>query len=152
MKSNNCLQWLLGLEPPSYQEIGPYSFKSYETRYNLKYDVNWTHIEYTYHQWDVFDPERSCEGCTLNDTLVTINRAYLQFVSSGQGAPLHAEEMVVFQNLPSTLKVSFDVMYQYMLAIHGPSAANVNQTLEQWSACVTLEVRGFLVHPFLNRI
>lgn len=111
----------------------------------MQYDGNWTNIEYTYHQWDVFDSERSCEGCTLNDTLVTINRAYLQFVSSGQGAPLHAEEMVTFQNLPSTLKVSFDVMYQYMLAIHGPSAANVNQTLDQWSACATLEVSDLIV-------
>ena len=37
-------QWLAGTAPPSTVEVGPYSFVSLETRYNVNYTKDWNQV------------------------------------------------------------------------------------------------------------
>jgi hypothetical protein len=41
---SHTLQWLAGAAPPQYAEVGPYTFKSSEVRYNLRYDAQWNQV------------------------------------------------------------------------------------------------------------
>lgn len=133
----NSNEWLSGVEPPKYEEIGPYAFKTYEVRYNLTYSPAWDTVEYTYHQWAEFDSEKSCGNCSLNDTLISVNRAYLQFMSSSSGMPIDSENSAMFALLPSSLKVSLDAIGLYVSALYG--SLNENQTISQWSSCAPVE-------------
>eukprot|EP00889_Picochlorum_renovo_P006742 jgi/Picre1/33772/NNA_001251.t1 len=125
-------------EPPEYTEIGPYAFKSREVRYNLSYSESWDAVEYTYHQWAEFDAEKSCPSCVLNDTLVSVNRAYLQYIATNEGEDVDSETLTMFQLLPSTLKIGFDTMSAYITALYG-SGNVVNQTLSQWATCAPVD-------------
>lgn len=133
----NSNEWLSGIEPPRYEEIGPYAFKTYEVRYNLTYSPLWDTVEYTYHQWAEYDSDRSCDRCSLNDTLISINRGYLQFLSSSVGMPMDSESSAMFVLLPSSLKMSLDAIGLYVGALNG--APDENKTLEQWSSCDPVE-------------
>ena len=134
----NADAWLQGAEPPQYTEIGPYTFTSHEVRYNMSYSESWDAVEYTYHQWAEFDVEKSCPSCRLNDTLVSVNRAYLQYVAANEGETVDSETQTMFQLLPSTLKVGFDTMSAYITALYG-SGNVVNQTLSQWATCAPVD-------------
>ena len=133
----NSDEWMSGLEAPKYEEIGPYAFKTHEVRYNLTYSSSWEDVEFTYHQWAEFDSDNSCDQCSLNDTLINVNRAYLQFISSSDGMPTDSESSAMFALLPSSLKQSVDIIGAYVGALYGSSDAN--QTLLQWSSCSPVE-------------
>lgn len=139
----NAQSWVDGSEPPSFEEIGPYAFNSKEVRYNLSYSESWDTVEYTYHQWAEFDEEKSCPSCSLNDTFVSVNRAYLQFLSASASLPIDSESSVMFQLLPSSISLSFDIISSYIGAMYGvPSPeALYNQSVAQWSECQPVQVR-----------
>ena len=46
----------------------------HEFRYNVQYSEDFYTVNYTSHNFQTFLANESCAGCTLNDTLVTINR------------------------------------------------------------------------------
>lgn len=136
----NAAAWLAGSGPPAYEEIGPYAFASKEVRYNLTYSESWDAVEYTYHQYAEFLPSKSCASCRLNDTLTSVNRAYLQFIAAGQGVPPgtpDSETMVMSTLLPSSLKLSMDTISAFMGPLTGSADPGTlyNSTLSQWSAC-----------------
>ena len=153
----NAPAWLAGTEAPAYDEIGPYAFKTSEVRYNLTYDPQWESVEYAFHQYAAFDPEHSCSGCSLNDTLTSVNRAYLQFIAAGQGSPagMDSETAVMSTLLPSSLKLYLDTISAFMAPLSGSSDPDAiyNATLSQWAACGPVElVQGLynLPTPFLK--
>lgn len=78
------LQWLAGLEPPSYQEVGPYVFSAHEAHYQLEWTLNWEEVAWTYHQWQTFVPDLSCANCTMQDNIIGINR-WGRAAAAGQG-------------------------------------------------------------------
>ena len=136
----NAAAWLAGGEPPAYQELGPYAFASKEVRYNLSYTEAWDAVEYTYHQYAEFLPDKSCVACRLNDTFTSVNRAYLQFIAAGEGAPPgtpDSETMVMSTLLPSSLRLSLDTISAFMGPLSGSTDSETiyNYTLSQWSAC-----------------
>ena len=45
-----------------------------EYRYNVEYSADFYTVNYTSHNFQTFLANESCAGCTLNDTLVTVNR------------------------------------------------------------------------------
>lgn len=107
----------------------------------MSYSSDWNEVEYTYHQWAEFDPKKSCKSCSLNDSLITVNRGYLQFLSASQGGPLDAESLVAFQLLPSSFRFTLDIIRGYMDSIFGVAQSEEVNTLAQWARCETLEVR-----------
>ena len=136
----NAAAWLAGSEPPAYEELGPYAFASKEVRYNLSYSESWDAVEYTYHQYAEFLPDKSCPSCGLNDTFTSVNMAYLQFISAGQNVPPgtpDSETMVMSTLLPSSLKLSMDTISAFMGPLTGSEdpEALYNSTVSQWSAC-----------------
>ena len=136
----NAAAWLAGSEPPAYEELGPYAFASKEVRYNLSYSESWDTVEYTYHQYAEFLPDKSCPSCGLNDTFTSVNMAYLQFISAGQNVPPgtpDSETTVMSTLLPSSLKLSMDTISAFMGPLTGSEdpEALYNSTVSQWSAC-----------------
>lgn len=103
-------QWVSGAAPPAYEELGPYAFKAKEVRYDLQYNTNWTEVSFTYHQYAEFLPDKSCPGCSLEDPLTGINRAYLQFLAAGTGGAVDPESAVIYQLTPITLAVIRDAI------------------------------------------
>lgn len=71
---NTALQWLAGTEAPTYQEVGPYTFKVSEARTNMGYTSDWSSVNYTYYQFQEFDPGNSCSSCTMADRVIGVNR------------------------------------------------------------------------------
>jgi len=42
--------------------------------YNINFTYNYTDVAYMYYSYQDYDASASCAGCSLNDTLVGINR------------------------------------------------------------------------------
>lgn len=126
---------------PQYQEVGPYTFRAKEVRYNLQYDTNWTEVSYTYHQYAEFLPEESCPTCTMDAPLTLVNRAYLQFLASaGPTAQVDAESAVIYQLMPITLSVVENAM-ETAIQMADPASTTIAQdALMQWTDCSFLEV------------
>lgn len=139
----NSDAWLAGSSPPAYDQVGPYAFRAKEVRYNMKYDPNWTHVEYTYHQYVEFLPETSCPTCTLNNSITSINRAYLQFLSAAPASsPIDPETGVIYQLMPITLSIVKDSIKSAVSALNPASTTIEQDTVKQWTDC------SFLV-PFV---
>jgi hypothetical protein len=54
----NADAWRAGAAPPAYEEVGPYAFAAREARYGVEFSDDWTEVEYTFHQWADFLPEK----------------------------------------------------------------------------------------------
>ncbi|KAL4448196.1 hypothetical protein ABPG75_005415 [Micractinium tetrahymenae] len=165
----NAEQWMAGLEPPRFEEKGPYHFKVNEIRHNISYTQNWTQVSYTYHTYETLDPQRSCDGCTLDDTLTVVNRGYQQFMNamrdmaSAMSAPSLSpapipEAQIYYFYVPSIL-VAIREGLEYGLTMPGgyyqffgnQSATPADDALKQWASCGYLQpivTAGFLASPY----
>lgn len=45
-------------------------------------------VAYTYHTYETLDPQRSCDGCSLDDTLTVVNRHAGAVAGDAEGFPL----------------------------------------------------------------
>ncbi len=45
-----------------------------EVRFNPNYSQAFSEVDFSFYNFQTFVPEQSCQGCTLNDTFVGINR------------------------------------------------------------------------------
>ena len=154
---SNAESWLAGGEAPVYEEIGPYAFNTREVRYNLSYTDSWSSVEYSYHQYAEFLPSKSCAGCSMNDSLTSVNRAYLQFIAAGGVPPMgtDSETMVMSTLLPSSLKLSIDIISEFMTPLSGSTDPTTiyDYAVSQWSSCAPIEaVQGLygLPTPFVK--
>jgi hypothetical protein len=139
---------MAGTAPPTYQELGPFSFRLKEVRYNMQYNPDWEEVDYTLHQWQELDPTRSCAACTLDAPITSVNRGYLQFLAAGQGQPMHPETSTIYALTPITLAVIFGGMLDFFRqavpmvdpTLTGPAleAAAQQWALAQWADCSPL--------------
>ena len=51
--------------------------------YNINFTYNYTDVSYNYYSFQNYNASASCEGCSLNDTFVGINRCVLCCCKSG---------------------------------------------------------------------
>eukprot|EP00656_Telonema_subtile_P055053 TRINITY_DN8405_c0_g2_i4.p1 TRINITY_DN8405_c0_g2~~TRINITY_DN8405_c0_g2_i4.p1 ORF type:complete len:683 (+),score=166.52 TRINITY_DN8405_c0_g2_i4:321-2369(+) len=68
---------------PIMQELGPYTYHSYSTKFN----VSFTSTTQTYRTWfDLkFSPENSCATCVEDDNVTMMNPVYLELLAKSQG-------------------------------------------------------------------
>lgn len=138
----HIMQWLQGLSPPQYKEVGPFSFRAKEVRYNVNFDANWNEVEYTFHQWADFMPASSCAECTMDANLTSINRGYLQFLSSST-SPVDPETAVIYATMPMTLSIITGITTN-MIAQFEPNASTIAyDSIRQWTDCSFLLVSLF---------
>ena len=71
----NPAEYLTG-NKPVYEEIGPYVFREYTTKYNVKYSSNKEEVSYNSYSTYKFDQIRS-GTCSLQDKITNINPGYL---------------------------------------------------------------------------
>jgi hypothetical protein len=148
-------QWLAGSEPPAFQQVGPYAFAAQEVRYDMQYYANWTEVAFTYHQWAEFLPDRSCQGCSLNDTITGVNRGYLQFLAAPQTGPLDPESAVIYRLTPITLSVIRDSMAVAVTVANPGSATIEEDVVKQWTDCSWLAPIAPLLglsNPYLKEV
>ena len=48
--------------------------QAHTVNYNINFTYNFTDVAYNYYSYQVYNASASCEGCSLNDTFVGINR------------------------------------------------------------------------------
>lgn len=139
MVYTHCMQqWIQGLSPPQYQEVGPFSFRAKEVRYNIKFDSNWNEVEYTFHQWAEFMPASSCAQCTMAANITSINRGYLQFLSSP--SPVDPETAVIYQTMPMTLSIVMGITTSIIAQVEPNSTTVAFDAVRQWTDCSFLLV------------
>lgn len=134
------VQWTAGLAPPQYQEVGPFAFRAKEVRYNMQYDWNWTQVEYTFHQWAEFLPDKSCPACTMDANITSVNRGYLQFLSAPAQGTVNQESAVIYDMMPVTLSVINQSMTAAVDVAQPGSPSLQQDVIKQWTDCSYLEV------------
>jgi hypothetical protein len=72
----NPIKFLMG-EKPELEEIGPYTFREYTTKYNVSYSTNMVEVTYKEYTTYIFQPDMSAPLCSLDDNITNINPAYL---------------------------------------------------------------------------
>ncbi|MHA2028859.1 MAG: hypothetical protein ACW99Q_05670 [Candidatus Kariarchaeaceae archaeon] len=60
---------------PVYEEIGPYSYRQYETKFDVA--ITLTEVTYKTYQYYVFDTATSDDGLSESDKIVNVNPAYI---------------------------------------------------------------------------
>ncbi|KDD74469.1 hypothetical protein H632_c1290p0, partial [Helicosporidium sp. ATCC 50920] len=136
----------------------------------MSYDANWSAVSYSLIQWQEFDEGGSCKGCTLEDPIIGVNRAYQQFAFSGRGATLDAETSMTLSLLPTTLYLISQTMAAILTPLVDAQAAFMSITdpvaiaqllqqsvLNQWIDCASLEAAmgipaSGITSPFLTDI
>ncbi|KAL4418953.1 hypothetical protein ABPG77_001775 [Micractinium sp. CCAP 211/92] len=165
----NAEQWMAGLEAPQFEEKGPYHFKIREIRHNISYTQNWTQVSYTYHTYETLDPDRSCDGCTLDDTLTVVNRGYQQLLTAMRDAvnamdapslspPPIPEAQIYYFYVPSVLVAIKAGLEEGLTAPGGyyqffgnQSATPAEDALKQWASCGYLQASPYFpVDPSSN--
>ncbi|KAG7670845.1 hypothetical protein KSW81_004278 [Nannochloris sp. 'desiccata'] len=127
--------WVAGTAAPAYEQVGPYTFKIKEVRYNLEYSANWTEVEFSYHQYATLMPEYSCPTCTLNASITGVNRGYLQFLAAPPAGPVDQESGVIYQLMPITLSVIRDSIVQAVTLANPASTTIQEDSVAQWTDC-----------------
>ena len=56
--------------------------QAHTVNYNINFTYNYTDVAYMYYGYQDYNASASCEGCSLNDTFVGINR-YPDTASAG---------------------------------------------------------------------
>lgn len=145
-------QWLAGDGPPSFQELGPYTYRIDEKHINVEFSDDWASTSYTYYQWQTFEPSMSCSGCDpLTDRITGVNRGYQQLLASAAGSSMDAETMLIYSMLPSVLfqvrlsiYAAVEPMIEAQMASEGITdpgtiAAAVDAAVtSQWASCGAL--------------
>ncbi|MFX0042727.1 MAG: hypothetical protein ACFE8L_07430 [Candidatus Hodarchaeota archaeon] len=72
----NPSEFLIG-EKPKLEEIGPYTFREYTTKYNVSYNINMDEVTYKQYSTYIFQPDMSANLCSPDDNITNINPAYL---------------------------------------------------------------------------
>jgi len=135
-------QWLQGLSPPQYKEVGPFSFRAKEVRYNVNFDANWNEVEYTCHQWAEYMPASSCAECTMDANITSINRGYLQFLSSST-SPVDPETAVIYATMPMTLSIITGITTNMIVQFEPNASTIAYDSIRQWTDCSFLLVSIF---------
>ena len=77
----NPLEVISGTEPPRLKEIGPYVMhNAKEKKTNVTFFDNNTKVSYIATSYAEWKHDAFCDGCTLNDTIVSFNPAYYTLV------------------------------------------------------------------------
>ena len=106
-------------------------------------------MSFTYHQWAEFLPEKSCAGCSLDNQLTGVNRAYLQLLSSGSAsAAVDPETGVIYQLAPITLSVVRDAMRAAVYAANPLSPTVAADAVRQWADCSLLQASSDSIFLF----
>ncbi|MFX1554402.1 MAG: hypothetical protein ACFFBV_10795, partial [Promethearchaeota archaeon] len=64
-------------DKPEYEEVGPYIFREFTTKYNVSFSPNWDEVTYKQYPTYIFEPEMSDSSCSPEDQITNINPAYL---------------------------------------------------------------------------
>ena len=107
----NPNEYLQGSQPPELEEVGPFTYTSYEKVYNASFSRNKTMVDYDYTYFWEFSAQDSCEACQdpASSPLYTVNSAYLQVLNQAGGSEtslIMAFLPQVFSNLYEGLKAT----------------------------------------------
>ncbi|MFX0027186.1 MAG: hypothetical protein ACFE8M_12300 [Candidatus Hermodarchaeota archaeon] len=94
---SNPAQFLMG-KKPILEEIGPYVFREYTTRYDVSYSAKLDEVTYKQYPTYRFQPDMSAPSCSLDDKIVNVNPAYLGVLELAEN-----EENLIKVMFPSVL-------------------------------------------------
>ncbi|MFX1322211.1 MAG: hypothetical protein ACFFAQ_11265 [Promethearchaeota archaeon] len=72
----NPNEFLMG-KKPELEEVGPYTFREYTTKYNVSYSAKMDEVTYKQYPTYIFQPDMSAPLCSLDDNIINVNPAYL---------------------------------------------------------------------------
>ncbi len=72
----NPSEFIEGIKPV-YDEVGPYIFREFTTKYHVNYSTNLEEVSYKQYSTYIFEPSLSDPSCNLDDEITNINPAYL---------------------------------------------------------------------------
>ena len=103
-------------ETPIYQEIGPYTFRVYTYKYNVKFSDDEEEVKYNSYSRRDFRPGKSGVSLKLNDSIVNINPAYLGVLEEmGNEANL---VKAMFPEILKEVKSNWEVEFEKELAVN----------------------------------
>ncbi len=109
---------------PKFEEVGPYSFRQYSTKYNVTYNSDKTMVSYNEYSTYEFDAGRSGLR-NLNDKITNINPGYLGVLNNvGAERNLIGKVGSVIFNI---VKEQFEAEYNYYITSEETWAAVWNQ-------------------------
>lgn len=117
----------------------------------MVYNKDWSTVSFTYHQSASFDPEKSCEECSLEDNITSINRGYLQFLAGGNSGTIDAETGTIFQMMPTVLYIIRTSIVSTIAALNPSSSTIDEDAIRQWADCSFLSDMG-LPEPYLTSL
>ncbi|MFX0180497.1 MAG: hypothetical protein ACFE78_09910 [Candidatus Hodarchaeota archaeon] len=94
---SNPAQFLMG-KKPILEEIGPYVFREYTTKYDVSYSAKLDEVTYKQYPTYRFQPDMSAPSCSLDDKIVNVNPAYLGVLELAEN-----EENLIKVMFPSVL-------------------------------------------------
>ena len=94
---SNPTQFLAG-HKPNLEEIGPYVFREYKTKYDVSYSAKLDEVTYKQYSTCIFQPDMSAPLCSLDDNIININPAYLGVLELAEN-----EENLIKVMFPSVL-------------------------------------------------
>ncbi|MFX0017266.1 MAG: hypothetical protein ACFFBT_07600 [Promethearchaeota archaeon] len=94
---SNPAQFLTG-NRPILEEIGPYVFREYTTKYEVSYSAKLDEVTYKQYSTYRFQPDMSAPLCSLDDNIININPAYLGVLELAEN-----EENLIKVMFPSVL-------------------------------------------------
>jgi len=91
---------------PVFDEVGPYTFREFTTKYHVNYSTNLEEVSYKQYSTYIFEPNLSDPSCNLDDEITNINPAYLGVLEqAGSEANLIK---VMFPTILSEVKALFE--------------------------------------------